>query len=52
MRNSKGQFVLGHKPLTDRDTATGRFVKRSAEMPSVEEQVDQFLKELENERRN
>jgi len=59
MRDAKGRFVHGHKLLTDRDIATGRFVKRSvekptklSEKPSVEEQVDQFLKELENEKGN
>ena len=54
MRNPKGQFIHGHKPLSSKDKNTGRFVKRSVEKPtklseklSVEEQVDNFLHELE-----
>ena len=48
MRDSKGRFIRGHKPLNPQDKTTGRFIKKPMDQLSVEEQVDIFLKELEN----
>ena len=50
MRDSKGCFIHGHTPLTERDPDTGKFIMKSKEAITVEEEVDKFLAELENER--
>ncbi|MFX0210053.1 MAG: hypothetical protein ACFFDT_28995 [Candidatus Hodarchaeota archaeon] len=51
MRDSKGRFIHGHKPIAHRDPTTGRFisvftvVNNKEETFTVEEIVDRILRE-------
>ena len=53
MRNSKGQFIEGHKALCFQDKKTGQFKAKKltdsdkSHYLEVREQVDKFLSEYE-----
>ena len=49
-RDSKGRFIHGHSPLTDRDPSTGRFISKNKtkvmdDYTRARFEVDRFLKE-------
>ena len=54
MRDEKGRFLCGHKPLNPKDEATGRFIKKSMvetedDYEKKSRELNEFLKSLETE---
>jgi hypothetical protein len=52
VRDEKGRFVHGHKPLNLQDKTTGKFVSKSQDAPEYELkslEINRFLKSLETE---
>lgn len=52
MRDSKGRFIHGHKPIAHRDPTTGRFISvftvvdnEETKELGLEEKVDRILRE-------
>jgi hypothetical protein len=50
LRDSKGRFIKGHAAIPDRDSKTGKFIKKNSmdsedKYSMVSQEVDKILKE-------